>query len=65
MAVFFEFDIQVDSGVDWYDDDAIADAYYECSRPCAERAVKMGKLDALQAAMIYNADKADICSLFE
>eukprot|EP00535_Pseudo-nitzschia_heimii_P010504 CAMPEP_0197174808 /NCGR_PEP_ID=MMETSP1423-20130617/1193_1 /TAXON_ID=476441 /ORGANISM="Pseudo-nitzschia heimii, Strain UNC1101" /LENGTH=190 /DNA_ID=CAMNT_0042623795 /DNA_START=59 /DNA_END=631 /DNA_ORIENTATION=+ len=53
-AVFFEVDYQQQECFD--DADAIADAYYTYSQPCAVRAREMAKRDEVEAMRIYEEE---------
>jgi hypothetical protein len=50
-AVFFEIDSQFEE--DYFDEEAVADAYFEYSESCAMHAHKLGVRDALDACAIY------------
>ena len=56
-AVFFEIDYQQQECFD--NEDAIADAYYTYSEPCAVFAHSMGKRDEIEARKIHNEESEE------
>jgi hypothetical protein len=56
-AVFCEIDFQVEEHIT--DQDAIADAYFVYSEPCAVAAEMLGKRDEADAMAIHNEPKTD------
>ena len=56
-AVFFEIDRQEYEG--YFDEDLIADAYFNYSEQCAVSAQMIGKRDEVEAKDLYNYQKTD------
>ena len=56
-AVFFEIDRQLEEG--YFDEELIADAYFNYSEQCAVSAQMIGKRDEIEANNVYNCQKTD------